>query len=423
MTDSNSNDKNLNCSFCGKNKNAVKKLVAGPTSFICNECISISYKIINDEDHEYFETDGYSIPSPSEIKKFLDTVVISQHDAKEILSVCAYNHYKKMFIDETDQQIEKSNIILIGSTGSGKTLLAQTLAKKLDVPFAIADATTLTEAGYVGEDVESLIERLLNACDWKIEKAQRGIVFIDEIDKKARSSESNTGTKDISGEGVQQALLRLIEGTIIKVPTNGSKRMDQFIEFDTSNVLFICSGAFVGLDKTIKARTNKKNIGFNTEISKNEDFKWQQYVEHRDLISYGLIPEFVGRLPNIVTLEDLTIKDMISILSESKVSVLLQVKKLLEFDNIDLQFSDKYVEDVAQLASKRKTGARGLKSIVETSLHNIMFRAPDLCNAGVRKVIFNQYPDISVDNNPVLVFDDGREQVDNDYKIILRGQN
>lgn len=407
-------DSNLECSFCGKKRNEVKKLIAGPTSYICNECINISHKIINDVEVE--ELDVENIPEPQEIKDFLDDYVIGQDYAKEVLSVSAYNHYKRILFD-AQNEIEKSNCVVVGPTGSGKTLLAQTLAKKLSVPFAIADATTLTEAGYVGEDVESVIERLLNTCDWNVELAERGIVFIDEIDKKTRSSESNTSTKDISGEGVQQALLRLIEGTTIKVSTNGSKRMDEFIEFNTQNVLFVVSGSFVGLDQVVKKRLNKTSIGFNKAIGeKFQSDSWLEYVEHRDLIEFGLIPEFVGRLPNLIHLRGLTEDQMVEVLENSKGSVLKQMQKLLEFDDIDVDFSKQYLKDVAQLAIDRKVGARGLKSIIESSLHNIMFRAPKLKQSGVDKISFNKYPK-DLDSYPVLSYNTGISEVDTNYKL------
>lgn len=407
-------DSNLECSFCGKKRNEVKKLIAGPTSYICNECINISHKIINDVEVE--ELDVENIPEPQEIKDFLDDYVIGQDYAKEVLSVSAYNHYKRILFD-TQNEIEKSNCVVVGPTGSGKTLLAQTLAKKLSVPFAIADATTLTEAGYVGEDVESVIERLLNTCDWNVELAERGIVFIDEIDKKTRSSESNTSTKDISGEGVQQALLRLVEGTTIKVSTNGSKRMDEFIEFNTQNVLFVVSGSFVGLDQVVKKRLNKTSIGFNKAIGeKFQSDSWLEYVEHRDLIEFGLIPEFVGRLPNLIHLRGLTEDQMVEVLENSKGSVLKQMQKLLEFDDIDVDFSKQYLKDVAQLAIDRKVGARGLKSIIESSLHNIMFRAPKLKQSGVDKISFNKYPK-DLDSYPVLSYNTGISEVDTNYKL------
>jgi len=416
------NEQNLSCSFCGKKRTEVKKLIAGPNSYICNECINISHKIINEEE-SLEELSFEDIPTPEEIKAHLDEYVISQEYAKEILSVCAYNHYKTIYND-IDTDIEKSNIIILGNTGTGKTLLAKTLADKLSVPFAIADATTLTEAGYVGEDVESMLERLLNMCDWNLEVAQKGIVFIDEIDKKARKGESNTGTKDISGQGVQQALLRLIEGTVVKVSSNGSKRMDQYVEFDTTNVLFICSGAFVGLEKQINTKANKKNIGFNKELkSTTKKNNWQHKVEHDDLISYGLIPELVGRLPNIVPLEPLSQSDMKTILKSSKASVIPQVKKLLEFDDIELEFNDEYIDDISKMASKTKTGARGLKSIVENSLHNIMYRAPKLKENGVKTVRFNKYPTKDVDTYPIFVYTNGNEKSDKDYKIKIRGKS
>ena len=423
MTDKHDKE-NLTCGFCGKKRFEVKKLIAGPNSYICNECISISYKIINDEEI-IEEFDFSTIPTPEEIKAHLDETVISQEYAKEVLSVCAYNHYKKIYYDSEDIKLEKSNVIMIGSTGTGKTLLAQTLAEMLKVPFTIADATTLTEAGYVGEDVESVLERLLNACDWNVDVAQKGIVFIDEIDKKARSKESNASTKDISGEGVQQALLRLIEGTTVKVTTNGSKRMDQFIDFDTSNVLFICSGAFVGLESKIKNRMKVKKVGFNSDISKNKlgKIKWQDNIDQEDLISYGLIPELVGRLPNLVTLDELTEDDMVEILDKSKASVIPQVKKLLEYDEIELSFEPQYIKDIAKMASKTKTGARGLKSIIENSLHNIMFRAPKLKENGVKNIFFKQYPTKSVDTYPTLVYTNGNEKIDSEYKIKLRGKS
>lgn len=415
-------DSNLECSFCGKKRNDVKKLIAGPTSYICNECISISHKIINEEYEDSDLFDEENIPSPQEIKDYLNQFVISQDYAKDILSVCAYNHYKKITLAESEK-IEKSNVLLLGSTGTGKTLLVKTLANKLNVPFAIADATTLTEAGYVGEDVESVIERLLNVCDWNVPLAQNGIVFIDEIDKKARSSESNANTKDISGEGVQQALLRLIEGTTVKVSANGSKRMDDYIEFDTSNVLFIVGGAFVGIDEIVKKKLKQSSVGFNRPIKNTQDNKdWIEHVEHEDIIQYGLIPEFAGRLPNIVGLLDLDESNMFNILKNSKGSIIGQVKRLLELDDINLKFEDQYLKDVAKIAVKKKVGARGLKSIVENSLHNIMFRAPELQKREVQSVVFKKYP-ISIDLHPTIVYTNGISEIDKDYKIKLRGNS
>lgn len=418
---SNENKNNFTCSFCGKNRNEVKKLIAGPDSFICNECISISHKIIN-EDEQLESFDPSNIPTPEEIKAYLDSVVISQADAKELLSVVAYNHYKRIFFAEDGIEIEKSNVIMLGATGSGKTLLAKTLAKKLEVPFTIADATTLTEAGYVGEDVESVIERLLNQCNWDISMVEKGIVFIDEIDKKARSSESNTNTKDISGEGVQQALLRLIEGTLVKVPlSNPSGRKSDFVEVDTTNILFVCSGAFVGINKTVEARIKKQTVGFNSKLKSKDDKEWQEYIEHEDLISYGLIPELVGRLPNLVTLNDLKENHMVQILKDSNASIIPQVQKLLEFDELDLSFDETYFRDVAKIAKNKKTGARGLKSIVENSLHSIMFRSPKLKDQGVVEIKFKQYPTKNVDTHPLFIYNNGNEVVDTEYKIKLRG--
>ena len=359
------------------------------------------------------EPDGFLM----ELKNYSDRI-----NAKDILSVCAYNHYKKITLAESEK-IEKSNVLLLGSTGTGKTLLVKTLANKLNVPFAIADATTLTEAGYVGEDVESVIERLLNVCDWNVPLAQNGIVFIDEIDKKARSSESNANTKDISGEGVQQALLRLIEGTTVKVSANGSKRMDDYIEFDTSNVLFIVGGAFVGIDEIVKKKLKQSSVGFNRPIKNTQDNKdWIEHVEHEDIIQYGLIPEFAGRLPNIVGLLDLDESNMFNILKNSKGSIIGQVKRLLELDDINLKFEDQYLKDVAKIAVKKKVGARGLKSIVENSLHNIMFRAPELQKREVQSVVFKKYP-ISIDLHPTIVYTNGISEIDKDYKIKLRGNS
>lgn len=418
-------DINLECSFCGKKRNDVRKLIAGPDAYICNECVSISNKIINEEfyDDDLGIFDEENIPTPKEIKSYLDEYIISQEYAKTILSVCAYNHYKKIYHSAENSKIEKSNVLLLGGTGTGKTLLGKTLAKKLKVPFAIADATTLTEAGYVGEDVESVIERLLNTCDWNIPLAQNGIVFIDEIDKKARSSESNASTKDISGEGVQQALLRLIEGTTIKVSATGSSRREDYIEFDTTNVLFIVAGAFVGIDEIVKKKLKQSSIGFNKSLKSKEDDKdWIENVEHEDVIQYGLIPEFVGRLPNIVTLLDLDESNMFNILKNSKGSTITQVTKLLKLDQINLQFEDQYLKDVAKIAVDKKVGARGLKSIVENSLHNIMYRAPDLEKQNVKNIVFKKYP-ISVDLHPTFVYTNGNSKIDKHYKIKLRGNS
>ena len=416
-------EKNYSCSFCGKRRDQVNKLIAGPTAFICDECISVSANILSDATDEDLLEEVGSLLSPIEICDRLDQTIISQTTAKKILSIASYNHYKRISnLESAGSKIGKSNVLMIGPTGSGKTLLAQTLASVLSVPFAIADATTLTEAGYVGEDVESVVERLLNICDWDVKRAQQGIIFIDEIDKKSRSSESNSSTKDISGEGVQQALLRLIEGTVIKVPMPSSKKSDGFVEFDTSNVLFICSGAFVGLEKVVDARFNKRSIGFGADISNTDKASWRQAISHKDLITYGLIPEFVGRLSTIVSLSELAEKDMIEIMTSSDVSVIKESKNLLLMDNIELEFSDSYYKTVSEIAHSKGIGARGIRSIVEASLHSIMYRAPELQDAGVTKVIFNQYPKISDTPAPTLVYSNGVEEIDKHYTVLLRGQ-
>lgn len=418
--------KNLSCSFCGKNRESVDKLIAGPSVYICNECITLSYNIIVNEKPTVAEDELSleNLPAPIEIKNHLDQYIVGHENAKELFSVSAYNHYKRIFYPEDDDiEIEKSNILLVGPTGTGKTLFAKTLAKKLNVPFAIADATTLTEAGYVGEDVESVIERLLSLADYDIELAQRGIVYIDEVDKKARRSETNVATRDVSGEGVQQALLRLIEGTTIKVKLGNSKKYtDDFVEFDTSNVLFILGGAFVGIEKVIEKRLKKSSsIGFGATVldgdSKN---KLLASLLPEDIIDYGLIPELVGRLPILVSLENLTEAQLRQVLTVKNNSI-DQVKALLDIDKIELVFEDKFYSDVAKIAIKQKLGARSIKSVVEYSVMNIMFRAPELQKNGVVKVVFDNYP-ISLERPPTLVYSDGRTHKDTEYKI-YRGLN
>ena len=413
------NNDHLTCNFCGKKREEVEKLIAGPDAYICNECITLSYDIVKEETElDLFNINFEDIPKPQEIKDYLNEYVIGQDSAKEILSVSSYNHYKRISNKIKDTKLEKSNILIIGSTGSGKTLLVKTLAEKLGVPFAIADATTLTEAGYVGEDVESVLERLVNLANFDVELAQRGIVFIDEIDKKARRSESNTGTRDVSGEGVQQALLGLIEGTTAKVRVNSGKKIsDDFVDFDTSNVLFIVGGAFVGIEKIIEKRLRKASaIGFGSKIVGSDDRKiLLEKITEQDIVDYGLIPELVGRLPVFGIMEMLNKEQYKNILTNVKNSVILQVSSLMEVDDIALEFADEYYDNVAEMALKSSTGARSLKSIVENSIVNIMFRIKELKDIGVTKVKFNHYPS-SKDKFPVLVFD-GKEEIDANYKV------
>jgi len=409
----------LNCNFCGKHREEVEKLIAGPNVYICDECIKISYDIVKDESIiDLSDLDFESIPKPTEIKDFLDEYIMSQNSAKEILSVNAYNHYKRITNQVKNIELEKTNILLMGSTGTGKTLLAKTLAKKLQVPFAIADATTLTEAGYVGEDVESVLERLLSLADFDLEVAQRGIVFIDEVDKKARKSESNTATRDVSGEGVQQALLRLIEGTKTKVKVgSGKKYSEEYVEFDTTNVLFILSGAFVGIENIIEKRIRKhSNIGFNSKlIDSNRRDQLLNNIVPSDVIQFGLIPELVGRLPVIATLEKLDEECLRNILTNIKNNIISQTDALLKIDEIDVIFSDEYLANVAKLANDSKIGARSLKSFVENSVTSIMFRANQLNKKGVVGVRYDKYP--TAEDKPALIFNDGREELDNEFKL------